>query len=190
MPSATVTIDTSAFERAVKFAFAESEKSLVEIINRGCLVAIVGGRGVKGAMARTPKASRSKILGVDVKKIARHVMFKHKGQKLTRKQISQLIGKEYRRRVAAIGYTARVGWNNAAVAFGGKGIGKRAAGKGEWSRGSGQPASFGNYVATFTNTTPVAALIGTQALQDALNDTAQDIVQHWEEKAGAIFQGA
>jgi hypothetical protein len=31
-------------------------------------------------------------------------------------------------------------------------------------------------------------LIGQQALQDALDDTAQDMVAYWEEKTGAIFQ--
>src|SRR5580704_15411969 len=125
MPVIQTTIDTSEFERAVRFAFEESQKSIPEIINRGALVAIIGGKGVQGAMKRTPKASKAAILAVDVKKIARHVMFTHKGQKLTRAQIQQLIAKEYHRRVAAIGYTAHVGWNNAAIAFGGKGIGAR-----------------------------------------------------------------
>lgn len=187
MPIINTELDTSRFVEAVRFAFEESEKSLPEIINRGALVAIIGGKGVRGAMQRTPKASASKIKAVDVKKIARHVMFKHKGEKLTRIQIRQLIAKEYRRRIAAIGYTALVGWNKAAIAFGGRGIGKRASGRGYASEGSGKKAQAGDYTAEFTNTAPAAALIGSQALQDALDDTARDIVEHWEEKTGAIF---
>jgi hypothetical protein len=189
MPSVNVEIDTHEFEQAVKFVFEQSEKSLPEIINRGALVAIIGGKGVKGAMQRTPKALKSKIEAVPVKKIAKHVLYKHKGEKLTRKQLSQLIRREYRRRIAAIGYTALVGWNNAALAFGGRGIGRRAqGGKGYAQRGSGVPAQAGNYVAEFTNTAPAAALIGEQALQDALDQTAQDMIAHWEEKAGVIFR--
>ena len=189
MPIVKTELDTSQFEQAIRFAFEESEKSVPEIINRAALVAIIGGRGVKGAMQRTPRALAARIKALPVQKIARYVLFKHRGEKLTRKQIARLIGKEYRRRIAAIGYTALVGWNKAALAFGGRGIGRRAQGGRNYAeQGSGKPARAGDYSAEFTNTAPAAILIGEQALQEALDDTAQDMVEKWERKTGAIFQ--
>jgi len=178
MPEVTVEFDTSRFEAAVKYVFENTQKSLPEIINRAALTTIIGGRGVTGAMQRTQKAARAKIMGVPVKLVAGRIMNKHKGQKLTKAQIDILVRKEYKRRVAAIGYTANVGWNNAAIAFGGRGIGKHAAGKGYASEGQGIKATAGNYVAELSNTTPAAGLIGWKPLQEALDDVSRDIVEH------------
>lgn len=192
MPNYNVSIDTREFERAVKFVFQNTAKALPEIVNRGALVAIIGGRGVQGAMQRTRKASASAIRAVDAGIIAAQVHKKFKGQKFTKAEMKRYIRREYARRIAAIGYTANVGWDNAAKAFGGRGIGsKRSTGKGYASQGYGRPASgTTNVVAEFVNTTPAAVLIGAEALQAALNETARDLIQHAEEKMGKIFSSA
>lgn len=85
--------------------------------------------------------------------------------------------------------TALVGWNKAAIAFGGRGIGKRAQrGRGYAEQGYGKPAQSGDYVAEMVNSAPAATLIGEQALQDALDAAAADMIEYWEQKSGAIFR--
>jgi hypothetical protein len=190
MPDYSASIDTTKFAQAVKFVFENSAKAIPDIVNRGALVAIIGGRGVQGAMQRTMKASAARIREVDPSIIAAFVRKKHKGQKHTKAEWNRLVKREYARRVAAIGYTANVGWNNAAMAFGGRGIGRRSTGKGYASSGYGKPAiaTTGAVTAEFANTAPAATLIGQAPLQDALNDTARDMIQHMEEKIGGIFR--
>lgn len=192
MPTYSATIDATKFTQAVKFVFANSAKSLPDIVNRGALVAIIGGRGVQGAMQRTMKASAARIREVDIGIISAYVRKKHKGEKHTKSEWNKLVRREYARRIGAIGYTANVGWNNAAIAFGGKGIGsKRAGGRGLASSGYGKPAvGTTNIVAEFANTAPAAVLIGQEALQLALNDTARDMIEHAQNKFTQIFSGS
>lgn len=193
MPDASLEFDTTAFVDAVKYAFKNTKKTVAEIVNRAALVAIIGGKGVQGAMQRTPKASAAAIRDVDVGIIAAVVRRKHKGEKLTKNELNRLIKKEYNRRVAAIGYTANVGWNNAAVAFGGRGIGRRATGRGYASEGKGTPApdTVADVVtAEFTNAAPAASMIGHEPLQAALNDTARDMVEHINQKMTQHFEEA
>lgn len=178
-------LDLSQVNEAIRRYYNESSKTLPEIVNRAALVAIIGGRGVSGCMQRTRKAERSAILAVNVKKVARYVMSRHKGEKLTRKQMHQLIKREYRRRLSAIGYTAYLGWNKAAIAFGGRGLRKGATGHGRFQFGSGTPADSGQwpeFKAEMVNAAPAAAIIGEQPLQDALNDAARDMIEYTENR--------
>ena len=183
MPTPTVTLDTSKFEAAVKFVFEQTTRSLPEIINRAALVTIIGGRGVDGVMKRTPRALAGAIMAVPAKEIAGKIRAKTKG--LNPQLIAQAVDRERKRRIAAIGYTAVVGWAKAAEDLGGR-IRARS-GKGYASMGYATPASPGRYEAIIANTTPAAELIGVQPLQDALNDTAQDMIQFWQQKTGAAF---
>ena len=172
-------LDTADFSRAVTYVFENSHKTLPEVLNRGALTAIIGGRGVRGAMQRTPRAAREAILAVPVDQVARMVMAKHRGEKMSRLRVKQLIRKEYARRIAAIGYTATLGWNNAAIAFGGTGVKGHGPGKGYYEFGSGKVATLSDLVAEGTNTTPAAAFIGEQPMQEALDDVAEDRVEFW-----------
>jgi hypothetical protein len=186
-------IDSREFDRAIQFVFDHSHKLIPDIMNRGALVAIIGGRGVTGAMKRTKKANASAIKAVPVQAIAARVAQKARmlGKKLTPAEFRAAISTEYRRRVAAIGYTANVGWNNAAVAFGGWGIGKRAESKvGYASDGYGKRATASLLVAEMVNTAPAADLIGREALQDALNDTARDMIEHATQEMQGIYNQA
>ncbi len=190
MPDIYATIDTSKFAAAARYVFENTRKSMPDIINRAALTTIIGGRGVKGAMQRTMQAARSEILSVPVHLVAGRVMNKHKGEKLSREQIKKLVRKEYARRLAAIGYTAHVGWNNAAIAFGGRGIGKRSSGRGKASQGRGIKATPGHYVAEMVNSAPAASLIGERPLQQALDDVARDMVEHVGGKLEEIMKRA
>ncbi len=177
----TADLDMTRFEAAVHYVYEHTRHTLPEIVNRGALVSVIGGKGVQGAMQRTKKALRSAILSAPVKQVAGKVMKKYAGQRLTRDQIKQLVRKEYARRLAAIGYTANVGWNNAAVQLGGRGIkGSRARGKGYAEFGFGAPADTSQWpsvIAQVANAAPAAAFIGEQPLQDAINDAARDMVE-------------
>jgi hypothetical protein len=187
MPGFQVEVDTRELMAAIRYVFDNTHKTMPAIVNRAALVTIIGGKGVTGAMRRTMRASRQSILAVPEKLVAGHVMNRHKGEKLTRTQIKALVKKEYRRRVAAIGYTANVGWSKAARAFGGTGVGRRATGRGYATLGYGKPASSGDLAAEAVNTAPVAALIGAKPLQEALEDTARDMVEHAGGEADKII---
>ncbi len=187
MPTATVTLDTRKFEAAVKFVFNNTRRALPEIINRAALVTIIGGKGVEGAMQRTRKAAAGSIRAVPPKAIAAYIAKKYPQQR-TKQQMTEAVKKEYKRRVAAIGYTAIVGWNRAAIDLGGTGTRKGSrAGKGYASMGYAIPASYGNYEAIIANTTPAAELIGAQPLQEALDATAADMIAYWQKQTGATF---
>lgn len=179
MPRVTVTLDTRKFEAAVKFVFNNTRRALPEIINRAALVTIIGGKGVEGAMKRTRRASAGAIRAVPDMAIARYLRMR--GVLPT----VEAIKKERKRRIAAIGYTAVVGWARAANDLGGHS--KIRSGKGYASMGYAIPAKAGHYEATIANTTPAAVLIGAQPLQEALNDTAQDMIDYWQQQTGAIF---
>lgn len=184
-----VRLDLTAFHDAVRFVYDNTQRDLPDIITRAALVSLIGGAGVIGAMKRTPKAAREAILGVPEKKVAGYVMNKHRGEKLTRSDVKRLVRKEYRRRVAAIGYTANVGWNKAVIALGGRGIGSHATGRGYATLGWGKPADGSQwpmFMAEMVNSTPAAQAIGEQPLQDALDDTARDMVQFVEAKMQEI----
>jgi len=188
---ANFTLDTSRFEAAVAFVLDNTSKNLVEVVNRGALTAIIGGRGVQGAMQRTPRASQQAIMAVPIRFIAASAIkrLKEKQGRFTRKQLYHAIAVEYRRRVGAIGYTAYVGWNKAAMAFGGRGLGKRAASQiGYATKGYGIPAQPSNLTAVMVNAAPAADSIGRQALQDALNDVARDMIDHTYEKLAKVFR--
>jgi hypothetical protein len=186
VPTPTFTLDTKQFEQAVKFVFENTRRALPEIINRAALVTIIGGKGVQGAMKKTRRAAAGDIRSVPARAVAMFVRRKNKGQKLTPKQIDALVKKEYKRRLAAIGYTATVGWARAANDLGGSM--RMRGGKGYAQMGYAKPASYGHFEAVICNSTPAAELIGAQPLQEALNETAADMIQFWQARTGVIFK--
>jgi len=178
-------IDTKPLEKAILFVAENTSKELPDIINRAGLVTIIGGKGVQGAMKLTPRAAAARINAVPVKDIAKDVMAraKRKGERLNKQDIALRIGKEYRRRIAAIGYIAVVGWNKAAIALGGHGIGRRGSSHVGWAElGGARPAIRGALECEFWNSTPVAAEIGAQALQTAIEQTSVDMIDHIQQK--------
>lgn len=181
-------LDLTRFRQAVHYVFENTHRALSDIINRAALVSIIGGKGVQGAMQRTPQAAREKILAVPIKEVAGRLHNKFGGQKFRRDVFNDMIKKEYKRRVAASGYTARVGWNKAAIDLGGHGIGKEASGKGYATLGYGKLATAGNLEAVAVNTAPAASIIGAKPLQQAIDDAARDMVEFWGGKAEEVFR--
>lgn len=186
-------LDISQWTRSVEFVVQNTRKELPDVITRSGLVTLIGGRGVKGAMQRTPRASSAAILSVPIKAVASFVAkrLKEKGITVKRHAFALLVRKEYRRRLAASGYTAYVGWNKAAIALGGTGLHSRAASQvGFANRGYGKKATANDLRAVMVNTAPAADKIGRQALQDALNDAARDMYEHTAAKLESIFAKA
>jgi hypothetical protein len=177
MPGVQIEVDTRQLTAAIRYVFAKTQKTMPDIINRAALVTIIGGKGVTGAMQGTPKAARNAILAVPEYAIAAYVRKKHPG-KMTRAQLKSRVKRERARRLGAIAYTAKVGWNKAAIALGGTGIGKRSEGRGYAALGYGKPATMNDPSAEGVNATPAASLIGEGPLQAALNQTSADIVQY------------
>lgn len=179
--------DIREFREAVLFVGQVTKKTLAEILNRGALQAVIGGKGVRGAIQRTPRADRGKIAALTPQQLAAAVKKRNPGRKMTREEWKQAIKDERKRRLRSIGYTAGPGWNNAAKAFGGRGVkgvnenfpSSKAA------DGGGLKATPENLLAELENAAPAADLIGRQALQDALNDSARDMKNYGERKLAA-----
>lgn len=55
------TLDTREFSEALQFVRQATKKDAVTLLNRAGLHVVIGGKGVKGAMQRTPKADPKKI---------------------------------------------------------------------------------------------------------------------------------
>lgn len=176
-------LDLTEFRQAVREVMKGTKKTEAEILNRGALVAVIGGKGVKGAMQRTPKADRGKINSLSAKQLAGAVIRKAKEKgtwPMKKEDFRKAINAEKARRRRSINYTAGPGWSKAAQAFGGRGVRGRQPGfeKSEAAKGYGDKATPSSLVAEIANTAPAADLIGRKALQEALNDTARDMVQH------------
>jgi hypothetical protein len=180
--------DLREFRDAIRQVAAASKKDEAAILNRGGLTAIIGGKGVKGAIQRTPRADRGKINSLTPAQLAGAVKRKNGGKKMTRTEWNSAIKAEKARRRRSIAYTAGPGWHNAAVAFGGKGV-RRQPGfpESEAAKGNGSKATAESLIAELENTAPAASAIGKKALQDALNDTAKDMKDYAARKLQQTF---
>lgn len=185
-------LDTNEFARAVGFVVQASGKDCAEVLNKAGLTALIGGKGVKGAVQRTPKADKGRIEAdmIRDKQAIRIVMSRAKkhGERLTRREISKRVRALIRGRKSGSGYTKGPGWNNAILAMGGRGvrINKRFANS-EARHGTGEKATPTNLIARIISTAPASEKIGFRPLQDALNDTARDMIEYGERKIQQTF---
>lgn len=184
-------LDTRDFAKALRFVEQATGKDGTVLLNRAALHAVIGGKGVKGAMQRTPKASKSKIQAVDPQALAASVAVRNsrKGIKMTSEQFSEAVKKERSRRKRASGYTAYPGWSKAARAFGGTGVRGVQGGfnKSKAAKGYGKKGKGFNPTAEIANIAPAIEAIGKPALQAALNDVARDLVEYGTRKMQQTF---
>lgn len=185
-------LDTSNFARAIGFVVVASGKDASVVLNKAGLTALIGGKGVQGALHRTPKADAARIERslLNDKMAIKIVMARAriKGEKLTRREIGKRVKRLISSRKSAVAYTRGPGWNNAIKGMGGRGVrtSKRFE-RSEARHGTGEPSTPETLVAKIVNTAPAAEKIGTQALQDALNDTARDMEEFWSKKLQQRF---
>jgi len=179
-------IDTREFSSALRFVEQATGKDGTLLLNRAALHAVIGGKGVKGAMQRTPKASKSKIQSVPIEALSAGVAVRNRkrGVKMTSAQFADAVKSERARRKRSSGYTAYPGWSKAAQAFGGRGIKgvQGGFGKSQARKGYGTKAKGFNPTAEIANTAPAIEAIGKPALQAALNDVARDLVEYGTRK--------
>lgn len=181
-----ITIDTRDFESALRNVVRVVEKDVVpDIINKNALKVVIGAKGVRGVMKRTPRASREAIKSVPISDIARIVMARarKRGEKLTARERDKRIRAEYNRRIRSIGYTAGPGWDKAARALGGRGV-RRQKGfeMSEAAKGRGKKARASYDFAEIVNTAPAAEEIGIEPLQEAIRDVARDMQAYADRK--------
>lgn len=174
-----ITLDTRKFEQAVRFSVNDVGRDLTDVLNRA-------GRNVAiKAIQKTPRASASKIAAVTDAQLAGriHKRARRKGVKIKRADMAKYIKRERARMKSSVGYTAGPGWNNAARAFGGRGV-KMQKGfqKSQARKGRGRKARVMSLVAELANTTPAAKKVGAGALQDAINHAAADLVSYGQKK--------
>jgi len=182
--------DLREFEKALDFVADATGKDSVDILNNAGLHTIIGGKGVKGAIQRTPRANIA-----DIQKeadIILRMVIKENSEKrlgLNREQIGERVKKILNQRKQARGYTAGPGWNKAAVAFGGRGVKIQGGFDKSLARfGSGTKARPSLLVSEFVNTAPAAELIGQKPLQDALNDVTRDMIEYGLRKLASTMK--
>lgn len=151
-------------------------------LNRAGKHIIIGSGSGPGAMQLTPKAERSKIQALSNRVLAGYVIKKLRSAgrwPAPRAELNRLIRKERSRRLSAIGYLAYVGWNNAARAFGARGVGRKIGPgfvRSEASGGYGRKATVNRLEAVLVNMAPAGERLGDQALQDSVDNAADDLL--------------
>lgn len=199
--------DLREFAKAVDEVKRNTRKTEPEIVNRAALTVIIGGRGVRGAIQRTPRADKGKIAGVSERQLTAAVVKKLEkkgklpmvggGKRNKRGQFQKVGGinlkaevrKERARRMRSIAYTAGPGWDKAAQALGGRGVGKQPGfERSEAAKGSAKRATIASVAAVIENAAPAAHSIGGAALQGALDDTARDMMAYARKKLEATFK--
>lgn len=187
--------DSREFGEAVSLVIRNTGRAARDVINKASLHVIIGGGTFQGAMQLTPKASKATINSLSNEVVSGYIANKLRAAgtlKSTPKgEFQELVAKEKKRRIRAIGYTAYAGWNNAAKAFGGRGLkGVTASEKKESRHGYGEKArSTISPESTLVNTAPMAEEIGFEPLQKAITNVARDMEEHQLNKmADAIFK--
>jgi hypothetical protein len=214
-------IDTNGLVKALGVAAAYSSRTTVEVINGACRDIIFK------ASAQTKKADPKRIeadltrsvytitqskTGRTLKKAktgyqAALIVYKIVNKKRASRGLpgiaGQTMGQEatkfIKRRMNASGYIAYAGWNNALIAFGGRGFGtgkmkKRAApadfgpAYSNADRGFGRPARIGDMIAEMANRATKAFEISGALVQRIVYEKQYDIVRHVNEKLAAKYR--
>lgn len=180
----SLTLDTNNFVSALLFVEKETGRDCATSLNRGSLHTIIGSGTGQGAMQLTKKASKASIELVSDAALRKFVIFKAKKKgtwfQMTGKDVQAAVRRERARRKRAIGYTAYAGWDKAARAVGGRGVGKGVNAdfaKSFAAQGSGKKATSLNLEAVIVNTTPMAEILGFVPLQMGLDNAAKDLVE-------------
>jgi len=133
------------------------------------------------------RSSRSKgAAGDSLLKYIALARLKRRGiHKPSNEQIQALMNKILSARLSATGYTAFAGWNKAATALGGRGlrgIDPQRFGHSEARHGSATKATPESLMAIIVNTAPMAEELGYEALQQGIENAAQDLLDYAHKK--------
>jgi hypothetical protein len=184
-----ISIDTRDFEKAVKKVIDASGKDAAEILNKAGRTLILGGRGFPGLIKLFPRADKAKIRAIPHAVLAGIVAKKFSKGTISRAQFNREMKKVRARRLQAVGYHAGPGWNEAARAFGGRGVRTQGGYRRSLAaRGRGTRAMARRLVAEVVNTAPAAARIGGDAMRQALSYTTRDLLSYAERKLQQRFK--
>src|SRR5271165_6820719 len=202
-------IDLTEFKKALDLAATYSSRTTSEVINSACLDVIIR------ASREIPKADRSKmekqlIDRIEVTTMSKSVkLLKH--PKTTRHpsrlvyniinarrrmaHLPPLVGEDMAKaakkfmqaRIRSIGYIAYAGFEKANRAFGGRGFRGSVNERSKAAQGYGRRAEPGSIWAEFVNRATESYKIGGAIVQRILNEKAQSITAHVEEKLAKQF---
>lgn len=214
-------IDTSGLVKALGVAAAYSSRTTVEVINGACRdIIFKASAQTKKAdpkrieadltrsiyvitQSKTGRALKKPKTGYQAALIVYKIVNKKRADRGLPGVAGQVMGQEaakfIKRRMNASGYIAYAGWNNALIAFGGRGFGsgkiKKKATPNEYGpaysnaeRGFGHPARIGDMVAEMANRATKAFEISGPLMQRIVYEKQADIVRHLEEKLGKKFK--
>lgn len=174
-----ISLDLKEFQSACDFVLKHSRKTEAEVLNRGALVALIGGKGVQGAVKLTPKADLGKITRAKPAIIAHYM-----GMGLTRQEAQA----RYQARRRAKGYTAGPGWDVTIRKLGGRGVKKQSGfPRSNAAKARATRASAVRLVANLENSAPAAFKIGQQALQQGFDGAARDMRAYWTRRIQKTF---
>lgn len=181
-------LDTREFKAAIEFVVKATKKDAADVVNKAALTVIIGGKGVKGAIQRTPKASIAEI-NRESAAVLYSTIRDNRGKHMSPEQIGIQTKAILARRRAARGYTAGPGWHEAAVALGGRGVKiSERFDRSEARKGNAVKARSYSATAYITNTAPAIEDIGVRPLQDAIDDTARDMMEYANKKLAETFK--
>lgn len=179
--SISITVEVSQFERAIKeYEKAVTNHDLPYILNRA-------GRNVATkASHNTPKATIAEINDA----MANRALFKLTNWRRGKKGLPAIGGKimsgpaieELKRRHSSRAYIA-AGWTPAIIKFGGHSRAHISA-QSKISHAQNHLASAGELIAILENSATGSTKVGTEALQKALVDTSNDMLDFARKKLG------
>src|SRR5271165_3043075 len=208
-------IDLTEFQKALELAATYSSRTTAEVINDACLDIILKSAtaipkadrrkmekelygtievqtvGKSGKLLKHPKTTRhpSRLIYniINARRRKAHL------PDLTGSAMAEAAKKMINARIRSIGYIAYAGFQKANRAFGGRGFsGKKLGGgdvneRSQAARGRGRPAREESLWAEFTNTARQAYKIGGPTVQRIVNEKAQSMTSHVEEKLQKQF---
>lgn len=214
-------IDTRGLVQALGIAAAYSSRTTVEVINGACRdIIFKAAAATKKAdpkrieadltrsvysitQSKTGRILKKPKTGYQAALIVYKIVNKKRASRGLPGVAGQLMGQEaakfIKRRMNASGYIAYAGWNNALIAFGGRGFGsgkiKKKASPAEYGpaysnaeRGFGRPARIGDMIAEMANRATKAFEISGPLVQRIVYEKEADIIRHVNEKLTAKYR--
>lgn len=187
-----IELDTNALSAAIRAYAGATKKDLADVVNRAGRAVILGGKGVRGAVQLTKKASAAAISEALKKDgLAFQILNSPRARKpkklsgwtskgKTRAEINEAARQLIAARRSSAAYIV-AGWLKAAAGFGFT-TRKRVSGKGLAAKSYATKATPGRLVATLANLARGADIVGRGALQQAVNNAAADMMAYAERK--------
>lgn len=198
-------LDTRAFESALKEYIKVSSRTAVEVVNGAAIEVILQAQKrtkvanpdhiKKGLIARIASVTHSPKTGKRYKKPRMYPAYSLLAYKIINSRLkkagkpriagnamSVAVKRMLGARLKAVGYIARVGWNNALRDLGSHRSAVRVFAKSLAAKGSGRKATEHLIYAYMSNTAKGALVVASGPFQDAINAKAENMVRRAHDK--------